>query len=266
MTGRPLALVTGASSGIGLELARRFGANGFSLLLAADEPQVLAVAAGLGHAEAVVTDLSSAAGVRALYARVDGRPVDVLALNAGIVAAGAFATDGDLARELALVDLNVRSTVHLAKLVIGDMAARGHGRVLFTSSIVAGMPGPYQSTYNASKSFVQSFALALRDELRDTGVTVTVLMPGPTDTPIFARAGMLATRLGATRHKDDPADVARDAYDALMQGRERVVAHSLAAKAAAAGSRLLPERAKAALNRFVSRPRSASTKKRFSGS
>jgi short-subunit dehydrogenase len=257
MTARPLALVTGASSGIGLELARRFAANGFSLLLAADEPRILAVASDLGDAEAVVTDLSSAAGVEALYAALRGRPVDVLALNAGIVAAGAFATDGDLDRELALVDLNVRSTVHLAKLVVGDMAARGRGRVLFSSSIAAGMPGPYQSTYNASKSFVQSFGLALRDELRDTGVTVTLLMPGPTDTPIFARAGMLTTRLGATRHKDDPADVARDAYDALMEGRERVVAHAFAAKAVAAAGRLLPDTAKAALNRLASRPRSA---------
>jgi short-subunit dehydrogenase len=257
VTDRPLALVTGASSGIGLELARRFAANGFELLLTADEARVAAVAAEIGHAEAVVADLSSPAGVRELYARVDGRPVDALALNAGIVAAGAFATGGDLERELTLVDLNVRSTVHLAKLVVGDMAARGRGRVLFTSSIVAGMPGPYQSTYNASKSFIQSFALALRDELRDTGVSVTLLMPGPTDTPIFARAGMLATRLGATRHKDDPADVARDAYEALMQGRERVVSHSLAAKAAATAGRLLPDAAKAALNRFVSRPGSA---------
>jgi short-subunit dehydrogenase len=251
----PLALVTGASSGIGRELAHRFAANGFDLLLCADEAAVEDVAAELGGAESVVTDLSSPAGVRELYARVGGRCVDAVALNAGIVAGGAFATGGDLDRELTLIDLNVRSTVHLAKLVVGDMAARGHGRVLFTSSIVAGMPGPYQSTYNASKSFVQSFALALRDELRDTGVTVTVLMPGPTDTPIFARAGMLSTLLGASPLKDDPGDVAADAYEALMQGRERVVSHSPAIKLAARASRLLPDAAKAALNRFVSRPR-----------
>jgi short-subunit dehydrogenase len=257
VTARPLALVTGASSGIGLELARRFAANGFDLLLAADEPSVTAVAEELGHAEAVVADLASPAGVEEVHARVAGRPVDAVALNAGIVAGGDFARGGDLERELRLVDLNVRSVVHLAKLVVGDMAARGRGRVLFTSSIVAGMPGPYQSTYNASKSFVQSFALALRDELRDSGVTVTTLMPGPTETGIFARAGMLDTRLGASDHKDDPADVARDAYDALMQGRERVVSHSLAAKAVGAGGRLLPDSVKAALNRLVTRPGSA---------
>jgi short-subunit dehydrogenase len=250
-----LALVTGASSGIGLELARQFAAHGYDLVLAADEPAVQDVADELGHAEAVLTDLATPAGVEELYERLDGRSVDALALNAGIVAGGAFATGGDLDRELTLIDLNVRSTVHLAKLVIGDMVARGSGGVLFTSSIVAAMPGPYQSTYNASKSFVQSFALALRDELRGSGVTVTVLMPGPTDTPIFARAGMLNTLLGAGPGKDDPADVARDAFEALMDGRERVVSHSPAAKLAAYGSRVLPDHVKAALNRVVSRPR-----------
>ena len=113
--------------------------------------------------------------------------------------------------------------MHLARLLLPDMVERGSGRVLFTASIVAAMPGPFQSTYNASKSFVQSFALALRDELRGTGVTVTTLMPGPTDTNIFARAGQLGTRLGASEHKADPADVAREAFDGLMAGKERVV-------------------------------------------
>ena len=134
------------------------------------------------------------------------------------------------------------------------MAVRGRGRVLLTSSIVAAMPGPFQSTYNASKSFVQSFALALRNELKDSGVTVTILMPGPTDTNIFARAGQLDTRLGASRRKADPADVAQAAFEALMVGKERVVAGSPAIRLVAIGSRLLPDAIAAQLHRFATRP------------
>ncbi len=244
----PLAVVTGASSGIGRELARQFAARGFDLIVAADDEDIAAVADELG-AEAVRVDLATPAGVEALHARLGGRPVEALALNAGITA-----RSDDLERELGLIDLNVRSTVHLARLVSSEMAARGRGRVLFTSSIVAAIPGPCQAAYNASKSFVQSFALALRDELGGRGVSVTVLMPGPTETPIFARAGQLRTLLGASDHKDDPADVARQALEALMAGRERVVAASLASKLAGAGARVAPEAVKARLNRFLARP------------
>jgi short-subunit dehydrogenase len=137
-----------------------------------------------------------------------------------------------------------------------DMVARGQGRILFTSSIAASMPGTYQAIYNASKSFVQSFALALRAELKDTGVTVTSLMPGPTDTEFFERADMLDTRIGAM-DKDDPADVARDGFEALMAGEERVVSASLTTKLEAAGSRFLPDKAKAALHSRMSEPGSA---------
>jgi uncharacterized protein len=246
-----LALVTGASSGIGLELARQFYDNGFDLIVAADSDAIHKTARELG-AEAVQVDLSTPAGVETLYARLEGRTPDAVALNAGITA-----RSDDLERELSLIDLNVRSTVHLARLVTKDMAARGRGRVLFTSSIVAVMPGPYQAAYNASKSFVQSFALALRAELREHGVSVTVLMPGPTETNIFARANQLSTRLGASEHKDDPAEVARQAFQALMAGRERVVAASLTTKAAELASRVLPDAVKSQLNRVVTRPGSA---------
>src|SRR5205807_231863 len=157
--------------------------------------------------------------------RIGGRPVDALALNAGIGAGGAFVTDTDLDQELTIVDLNCRSTVHLAKLVLRDMVARDAGRILFTSSIASTMPGPFQAVYNASKSFVQSFALALRNELKDTGVSVTALMPGPTDTEFFERADLMDTKLG-TGYKDSPVDVAQDGFEALMNGDERVVAHS----------------------------------------
>jgi short-subunit dehydrogenase len=246
-----LALVTGASSGIGFQLARQFHDNGFDLIVVADSDAIHETARELG-AEAIQADLSTREGVEAVYKRLDGRVPDAIALNAGLTA-----RSDDLERELSLIDLNVRSTVHLARLVTKDMADRGRGRVLFTSSIVASMPGPYQAAYNASKSFVQSFALGLRSELRRHGVSVTVLMPGPTETPIFGRANQENTRLGASDHKDEPADVARQAFEALMAGRERVVAASLTTKLTAIAARVLPDAVKAELNRVVTRPGSA---------
>jgi uncharacterized protein len=243
------AVVTGASSGIGLALARRFAAAGFDLTIAAADARIHAVAAELDGAEALRIDLATHAGVEALHARLAARPVDVLALNAGITAGD------ELARELRLVDLNVRSVVHLARLEIPRMVERGAGRILLSSSIAAGMPGPYQPAYNASKAFVQSYGLALRHELRGTGVTVTLLMPGPTDTNIFARAGQLDTWLGRTHLKDDPADVADDAFRAVMDGRERVVSSSRRAKLVNATARVLPDDLKAWLAGLASKPR-----------
>jgi uncharacterized protein len=261
-TARPLAVVTGASSGIGYELARQFADNGFDLVVAAEDAAIADAARELGASgaavEAVQVDLAADEGVDELYRRVKatGRPVDAIALNAGRGAGGAFATDTELGDELEIVDLNVRSTVHLAKHVIGDMVARGQGRVLFTSSIASTMPGSFQAVYNASKSFVQSFALALRNELKDTGVSVTSLMPGPTDTEFFEQADMLDTKVGAG-DKDDPADVARDGFEALMAGKERVVAGSLSTKLQGRGSRVLPDSAKAAMHRRMAEPGSA---------
>jgi short-subunit dehydrogenase len=117
-------------------------------------------------------------------------PLDAVALNAGIGAGGAFATDTDLSDELKLIDLNVRSTVQVAERVLREIVARGEGRVLFTSSIASTMPGSFQAVYNASKSFVQCFGLALREELKDSVVSITLLMPGPTETEFFERADM----------------------------------------------------------------------------
>jgi short-subunit dehydrogenase len=143
--------------------------------------------------------------------------------------------------------------VHLAKLVVRDMVARDAGRILFTSSIASTMPGPFQAVYNASKSFVQSFALALRNELKDTGITVTSLMPGPTDTEFFERADMLDTKIGSS-DKDDPADVARDGFEALMKGDERVVSASVSTKAQGRFSRLMPDSVKAGMHRRMAEP------------
>jgi short-subunit dehydrogenase len=259
---RSLAAVTGASSGIGFELAKQFAQHDFDLIVAAEDDAIHTAAAelaGLGASvEAVQVDLASSGGVDELYRRIAaaGRPLDAVALNAGIGAGGAFATDTRLEDELRLIDLNVRSTVHLAKHVVRDMVQRDEGRILFTSSIASTMPGAFQAVYNASKSFVQSFALALRNELKDTNVTVTSLMPGPTDTEFFERADMLDTKVG-TDEKDDPADVAADGFAALMSGDERVVSASLKTKLQGRASRVLPDGAKAELHRKMAEPGSA---------
>jgi uncharacterized protein len=235
--------------------------HAFDLVMAAEDDEIhtaadsLRIGGGRRSVEPVQVDLATPRGVEELHGRI-GRPVDALALNAGIGAGGAFVGETRLEDELRLVDLNVRSTVHLAKLILPEMVQRGEGRVLFTSSIASTMPGPYQAVYNASKSFVQSFALALRNELRDTGVTVTALMPGPTETEFFERADMLDTKVGAG-DKDDPADVARDGFEALLAGEERVVSHSLTTKAQGVGNRFIPDSAKAEMHRRMAEPGSA---------
>ncbi|MDH2415307.1 SDR family NAD(P)-dependent oxidoreductase [Nocardioides sp. CER19] len=229
-TTAPLAVVTGASTGIGRALAQEFVDHGFDVVIAAEEPAINEAAAALAspdrHVFPVQVDLSTADGVETLYAKVaeTGRTPEAVALNAGIGVNGRFDQTG-IADELRLVDLNVRSTVHLGKLFIRDMVSAGKGRVLVTSSIAAVAPGPYHSTYAASKAFVHSFAEGIREELKDTGVTVTSLMPGPTDTAFFDRADMGDTKIGQ-ENKDDAQDVAHDGYEALMAGKSSVVAGS----------------------------------------
>jgi len=227
----PLALVTGASTGIGRALAAQFADHGFDVVIAAEEDEIHAAAEELSAYERqiipVQVDLSTASGVEHLYARATegGRPLVAVALNAGIGVSGRF-DQTELEDDLRLVDLNVRSTVHLAKLTVRDMVQAGVGRVLVTSSVAAVTPGPYHATYAASKAFVHSFAEGLREELKDTGVTVTSLMPGPTETEFFSRAGMGDTPLGQSEDKDDARDVAKDGYEALMAGKPSVVAGS----------------------------------------
>ncbi len=254
---RPLALVTGASSGIGLELAKQFADHGFDLVVAAEDDELDRAARELavrgGRVEPVKVDLGTSEGVDELYRQVvQVGPLDAAVLNAGIGSGGRF-EETPLERELQLVDLNVRSTVQLAKYVVREMAGRGEGRILFTSSIASTMPGTFSAVYNASKSFVQSFALALREELEDRGVTVTSLMPGPTETEFFERAGMTDTKLGSSE-KDDPADVARDGYEALMAGRERVVSASRKTKVQGRAGRLVPDRVKARMHGAQAKP------------
>jgi len=259
---RPFAVVTGASSGIGFELAKVFAEAGFDLLITAEDAEIDGAQRELNQLTASVEctrlDLSREEDVQRLYERIQAtaRPVDVLALNAGIGAGGDFARETELRKELRLIDLNVRSTVHLCKLVVGDMVARGEGRILFTSSIASTMPGSFQAVYNASKSFVQSFALAIRNELKDTDITVTSLMPGPTETEFFERADMEDTPIGESS-KDDPADVARQGFEALMAGKEKVVSAGAKTKAQAAAAKVLPDSVKAELHRKQAQPATA---------
>lgn len=254
-----LALITGASNGIGLELAKQFAQHGYDVVLAAEDDGIRSAATTLSQwdidVQTVRVDLRNEKGVEKLYRQATGkgRQLDAVALNAGVGRGDSFVI-GDLADDLSIVDLNVRSTVHLAKLILPDMVRRNAGQVLFTSSIAAMMPGPYQAVYNASKSFIQSFAEALHDELRDTRVTVTSLMPGPTDTNFFRRAGQAAnTRIGRMP-KDDPAEVAERGFEALMAGDRKVVAESLTTKIMGVSNRFLPDSVKAAANRVIAKP------------
>jgi uncharacterized protein len=259
-TGREFAVVTGASSGIGYELAKQFVQHGYDVLVAAEDEGLEQAAADLrrdGQRQVIAAraDLATYDGVERLYAaiRATGRPVDAIAINAGRGIGGDFVRQTELRDELDVIDVNVTSTVHLAKRVLPDLVARGAGRVLFTSSIASMMPGTYQAVYNASKSFVQSFAEALRNELKDTGVTVTALMPGPTDTNFFHRAEMEDTRVGASE-KDDPAQVAKQGFEALMKGAEKVTAGSMKTKVQAAASKVMPDSAKAQMHRKMAEP------------
>jgi short-subunit dehydrogenase len=253
------AVVTGASSGIGLELAKQFAEHGFDLLIVADSAKVTEAAAKLKSYNVSVSeaqiDLAKPEGVEEFYELIQksGRPVDAIALNAGVGAGGDFVRETVLEADLNVIDLNVRSTVHLAKLVLKDMVRRGQGRVLFTSSIAATMPGTFNAVYNASKAFVQSFAQAVRNELKDTGVTITALMPGATETNFFHRADMDDTRIGMSE-KDDPADVAKTGFEALMAGDDHVVAGSFKNKAQATMAHVLPDTVTAEIHRKLAGP------------
>ena len=222
---RPLAIVTGASAGIGYELAKECARNGFDLIVAADQPKIHAAAEEfrtLGVAvEAVDADLATLEGVDTLYAATKGRPVDALLANAGHGLGHAF-LDQDFKDVRHVIDTNVTGTVYLIQKVGRDMRARGQGRILITGSIAGFTPGTYQAVYNATKAFIDSFAFALRHEVKDQGITVTCLMPGATETEFFERADMMDTKVGQSE-KDDPADVAKTGFAAMMRGDGDVV-------------------------------------------
>ncbi|MBD2203041.1 SDR family NAD(P)-dependent oxidoreductase [Calothrix sp. FACHB-1219] len=259
---RPLAVVTGASNGIGYELAKQFAQNGFDLLVTSTGATINQAAqafAALGaKVETVQADLATYEGVEKLYHKIKDihRPVDAIAINAGVGVGGDFARETNLDDELNLINLNVVSSVHLAKRVLKDMVELNRGKILFTSSIAAIMPGPFEAVYAASKAFIHSFSEALRNELKDTAITVTALMPGPTDTNFFHRAGMDNTKAGANE-KDDPALVAKQGFEALMADKDHVIAGSLKTKIQGNVSKVLPDTVNAEQHRQLTEPGSA---------
>ena len=222
---RPLAIVTGASAGIGYHLARECAGAGFDLLVAADEPAIAKAAdefRALGvAADFVEADLATLEGVDALLAATKGRRVDYLLANAGHGLGRAF-LDQDFDECRHVIDTNITGTIYLIQKVGREMRARGEGKILITGSIAGFMPGAYHAVYNGTKAFIDSFCFAIRHELKDSGVTVTCLMPGATETDFFERADMMDTKVG-TQRKDDPADVAKTGFDAMMRGDGDVV-------------------------------------------
>jgi short-subunit dehydrogenase len=225
MNARPLAVVTGASSGIGKELAQLCVENGFDLVIAADDPAIEEAAqqfrAQGASVDALEVDLASTDGVDRLYDLVNGRPVDALLANAGHgLGKGFLDQDFDAVRHV--IDTNITGTIYLIQKVGRDMRTRNAGRILIVGSIAGFMPGTYQAVYNGTKAFIDSFSFALRAELKDTSITVTCLMPGPTETEFFERADLTDTKVGQDE-KDDPAKVAKDGFEAMMKGHGDVV-------------------------------------------
>ena len=237
MENKKLAVVTGASNGIGKELAKLFAKDGYSLVIAGRDEERLAVTAselqalGAQQIHSFLGDLTDRSQVEALFQKIKsvGLPIDAVAINAGRGLGGRFATETSIEEELEIINLNITSTVLLAKLVVPDMVARGQGRILFTGSISGTTPVPFEAVYGGSKAFVNSFSHALRIELQGTGVTTTVLMPDATETDFFHHAHMEDTKVGSGP-KQDVEVVAQEGYDALMSGRESVFGGDLMAK------------------------------------
>ena len=224
---RPLALVTGASTGIGYELAKICAGNGFDLVVAADEPKIEDAARDFrnlgGTVETVEADLATLEGIDKLHgvAKGIGRPVDALLANAGRGLGKGF-LDQDFGDVMRVINTNITGTLYLIQKVGREMRERRSGRILIVGSIAGFLPGTYQAVYNGTKAFLDSLSFALRHETKDSGVTVTCLMPGATETDFFERADMLDTKIGQSK-KDDPADVARQGFDAMMRGDGDVV-------------------------------------------
>jgi short-subunit dehydrogenase len=255
------AIVTGASTGIGLELARCCAEDGFNLLIAADEPEIENAATELRQSgvevETVQADLATIEGVDKLCDAIKGRPVDALLANAGHGLGGAF-LDQDWYEARHVLDTNVTGTIYLVHKVGNEMRARGTGMILFTGSIAGFTPGSFNAVYNATKSFIDSFSFALRNELKDSGVTVTCLMPGATETEFFERANLSDTKIGQSK-KDDPVDVAKVGYEAMLNGDGDVVS-GWKNKIMSAAALITPSDMLAEQHRKQTEPGSADTK------
>ncbi|UVC12505.1 SDR family NAD(P)-dependent oxidoreductase (plasmid) [Rhizobium sp. TH2] len=252
-----LAVITGASSGIGFELAKMAAQEGYDLIIAADEPHISDAADELRafgvSVESVKTDLATTEGVKSLVESIQGHrsQVELLMANAGVGLGHGF-LDQDLDSIRHIINTNVTGTMELIHAVGNLMRSQRSGRILITGSIAGFMPGTFQAVYNGTKAYLNSFSFALRNELKDSGVTVTCLMPGATDTRFFERADMLDTSVGQAK-KDDPADVARVGFDALM-AREGDVVSGFRNKVMAAVANITPAEMLAEQHRKMAEP------------
>ena len=256
MATRKLAVVTGASTGIGLELARCASEDGCDLIVAADESGIDAAAETLrgrgGKVEAVTADLGTEHGVEALWSAIAGRRIDYLMANAGRGLGDDFLSQ-DWDEIEAVIHTNVTGTTALLHRAVHAMRAQGAGRILITGSIAGMIPGSYQAVYNATKAYLDTLSWGIRDELHDSGVTVTCLMPGPTDTAFFDRAHMEDTPVGRDDGKDDPAMVAREGYAAMLKGASGVTTGFMN-KVQEALSGVVPDAILARMHRNMAQP------------
>lgn len=226
-TNQKTALITGATSGIGYELASLFAKDHYNLVIVARNQQELNTKADEFRQHgitvtAIAKDLSKMDEAKALCDEVTV-PIDVLVNDAGQGVYGLF-TDNDLERELDIIHLNICATVILTKHFVKEMAGRGEGKVLNLGSVAGKLPGPWQAVYHATKAFILSFTTAIREEMKDSGVTFTALMPGATDTDFFNKAGMNDSKMLQDKESlSNPADVAKDGYEALMAGEDRII-------------------------------------------
>lgn len=255
MADRPLAIVTGASTGIGLELAKCCADDGYDLIITANEPEIEATAQELrqhgAQVETVTADLATEEGVQQVWSAVRDRPVDALLANAGRGLGHGF-LDQDLDKAKQVVNLNIIGTISLIHKAGRQMRQRGQGKILITGSVAGFIPGSFQAVYNGTKAFVDSFSTALRNELKDTGVTVTCLMPGPTETEFFERAELMDTKVGQ-EEKADPAKVAADGYAAMKRGEAGVVSGFMN-KVQALFSGIIPDTVLAQMHRRLAEP------------
>ncbi|MDQ2835454.1 MAG: SDR family NAD(P)-dependent oxidoreductase [Acidobacteriota bacterium] len=258
--GNSLAVVTGASSGIGYELARELAKRGYDLVIASAGERLERAAQNFRTFNVQVTevnaDLATQQGVDQLWQQITdrGQPVDIACINAGVGVGGHF-TETDLAAELNMIALNCSGTVQLAKHVVQQMTPLRAGKILFTASIAGEMVAPREAVYAATKAFVLSFAHSLRYELKDTGITVTALQPGPTDTDFFHRAGMDDTEVGQKgKSESQPEAVAKQGIEALLAGKDHVYAASLTTKLEGAMANVIPGSVKAAMHDKMAKP------------
>jgi len=255
------AIVTGASSGIGYSLAKELAARDYDLVIVSAGERLARAAEDFRSAgvsvEDVQADLATKEGVERFWEHVKalGRPIDIACLNAGVGVGGLF-HETSLEEELNMINLNRAGTVQLAKYITRDMLSRNDGKILFTSSIAGEMVAPREAVYAATKAFVLSFAHSLRYELKDTGVTVTALQPGPTDTDFFHRAGMDNTEVGSKgKSESQPDDVARQGIEALLAGKDHVYSASMKTKVEGMLANLTPGSVKGAMHEKVARPK-----------